>query len=50
MLTTATEKEYKKTSQQRHGTFVSDDAWIMGAKERYKTHPHKFNSQLEAQY
>lgn len=50
MLTTATEKEYKKTSQQRHGTFVSDDAWIEGAKERYKTHPHKFNRQLEAPY
>tara|TARA_Y100001970_G_scaffold14296_1_gene16123 strand:- start:23 stop:739 length:717 start_codon:yes stop_codon:yes gene_type:complete len=50
MYTAVTTKEYKKSDQLRYGTFVSDDAWIESAKEHYKTHPHKFNRQLEAPY
>ena len=50
MYTAVTTKEYKKRNQEKNGTFVSDDAWIESAKEHYKTHPHKFNRQLEAPY
>ena len=50
MYTTVTSNEYKKSTQLKNGTFISDDAWIESAKEYYKTYPHKFNRQLEAPY
>ena len=50
MYTLVTTTEYKKSHRIKNGTYVSDEDCIAKAKEYYKTHPHKFNRQVEAPY